>query len=195
MSSGPFWAWIAGAWFLLFPKTNAPFVLLEALNSALGLLGAWKLIGLFAKGWTRHAAALMLLATPFYTVMAFKYNANTIFVSLWPWTLFFFVKSLDDMKMRDAILFGGFAAACILSKYYAVILLLTSGLSLIFHPNGRKCILSPPALDCGGGPYRACFAASPLGIKDRCSSRRLRHRPYREGLAVFSPVCRQLSIR
>ena len=140
---GPFWAWIAGAWFLLFPKTNASFVLLEAINAGLGLLGAWKLIGLFARGRTRHAAALMLLATPLYTVMAFKYNANIIFLSLWPWTLFFFVRSLDGMKMRDAALFGAFAAACILSKYYAAILLMTCGLSLFFHPNGRKYVFSP----------------------------------------------------
>ncbi len=140
---GPFWAWIAGAWFLVFPVTNESFILLQALNSALGLLGAWMLAGLFARGWTRHAATLLLLATPLYTIMAFKYNANTIFVSLWPWTLFFFVKSLDRMRMRDAILFGAFAAACILSKYYSVILLMTCGLSLFFHSNGRKYILSP----------------------------------------------------
>jgi hypothetical protein len=140
---GPFWAWIAGAWFLVFPAGNPPFILLQAINSALGLWGAWLLIGLFTKGWTRHAAALMLLATPLYTVMAFKYNANTIFLSLWPWTLYFFVRSLDGMKPRDAALFGAFAAACILSKYYAVILLATCGLSLFFHPNGRKYVLSP----------------------------------------------------
>ncbi len=140
---GPFWAWIAGAWFLLFPVTNASFMLLQAINAALGLLGAWLLTGLFAKGWTRHASALMLVATPLYTFMAFRYNANTIFISLWPWTLFFFVRSLDGMKLRDAALFGAFAALCILSKYYAVILLMTCGLSLFFHPNGRKYLLSP----------------------------------------------------
>ncbi|MGO9547012.1 MAG: glycosyltransferase family 39 protein [Rhodomicrobium sp.] len=140
---GPFWAWIAGAWFMVFPNTNTAFVLLEALNATLGLLGAWLLIGLFAKGWTRHAAALLLVATPFYTFHAYKYNANTIFISLWPWTLFFFVRSLDNMKMRDAALFGIFAAASILSKYYAVILLAACALSLAFHPNGRRYILSP----------------------------------------------------
>ena len=139
---GPFWAWIAGAWFLVFPVTNASFILLEAIISALGLLGAWMLAGLFTRGWTRHAAVLMLLATPLYTIMAFKYNANTIFVLLWPWTLFFFVRSLDRMNARDAALFGAFAALCILSKYYAAILLMSCGLSLFFHPNGRKYVLS-----------------------------------------------------
>ncbi len=140
---GPFWAWIAGAWFLLFPKTNASFVLLEAINAALGLLGAWRLIGLFAKDWTRHAATLLLLATPFYTYMAYKYNANTILISLWPWTLFFFVSSLDNLSKRDAVWFGVFAALSILSKYYTVILLMTCAFSLYFHPNGRRYLLSP----------------------------------------------------
>ncbi len=139
---GPFWAWIAGGWFLLFPNTNASFVLLESLNATLGLLGAWLLIGLFAEGRARQAATLLLVATPFYTFFSFKYNANTIFISLWPWALYFFVKSLDNMKARDAALFGVFAAFCILSKYYAVILLLTCAISLIFHPNGRKYLFS-----------------------------------------------------
>jgi 4-amino-4-deoxy-L-arabinose transferase-like glycosyltransferase len=140
---GPFWAWIAGAWFQLFPKANTSFVLLEALNAALGLWGAWRLTGLFASGPTRHAATLLLVATPLYTVMAFKYNANTIFVSLWPWTLFFFVRSLDRLSKLDALWFGIFAAFCILSKYYSIILLITCAASLLFHPNGRRYILSP----------------------------------------------------
>ena len=107
----PFWAWIAGAWFLVFPVNNKSFILLAAINAALGLWGAWMLAGLFTRGWTRHAGILMLLATPLYTIVAFKFNANTIFVSLWPWTLYFFVKSLDGMKARDAAVFGAFAAA------------------------------------------------------------------------------------
>ncbi len=146
----PFWAWISGLWFLAFPNKDWCFHLLEALNAALGLLGAWRLIGLFAKGWERHAAALLLVATPFYTFLSFKYNADTIFLSLWPWTLFFFVRSLDNMKLQDAMAFGLFAAACMLSKYYAVILLMTCALSLAFHPNGRKYLLSPLPWIAGG---------------------------------------------
>ncbi len=139
---GPFWAWIAGIWFLVFPATNTSFVVLEALNAALGLLGAWRLNGLFVKGWQRHAATLLLTLTPFYTYMAYKYNANIIFISLWPWALFYFVRSLDRMTLRDAALFGVFAAAAMLSKYYAVVLLLTCALSLAVHPNGRKYLFS-----------------------------------------------------
>src|SRR5262249_32563217 len=114
---GPFWAWIAGVWFLVFPKSNASFVLLDALNATLGLWGSWRLAGLFVTGPVRHAATLLLIATPFYTFLAYKYNANTIFISLWPWTLYFFIKSLDDFRARDALFFGIFSAAALLSKY------------------------------------------------------------------------------
>ncbi len=117
---GPFWAWIAGAWFLLFPNTNTSFVLLEAVNATLGIFGVWMLVGLFTRGWERHAATLLLLATPFYTFNAYKYNANTIFISLWPWTLYFFIKSVDLMSKRNAVFFGILAAACILSMCCAV---------------------------------------------------------------------------
>ena len=52
----PFYAWIAGVWFMAFPRTNWAFVLLAVLNSAIGVAGAWRLTGLFANGWQRQAA-------------------------------------------------------------------------------------------------------------------------------------------
>ena len=140
---GPFWAWIAGFWFWVFPQTNTSFVLLAVLNATLGLFGAYRLIGLFTQGRDRQTATLLLLATPFYTFLSFKFNANTIFLSLWPWTLFFFVRSLDKSGWRDTILFAILAAVCILSKYYAIVLLATCAFSLLFHDNGWKYVRSP----------------------------------------------------
>jgi 4-amino-4-deoxy-L-arabinose transferase-like glycosyltransferase len=140
---GPFWAWIAGFWFYVFPHTNTSFVLLAVLNATLGLLGAYRLIGLFAQGRDRQTATLLLLATPFYTFLSFRYNANTIFLSLWPWTLFFFVRSLDKMEWRDTICFAILAAFCMLSKYYTIVLLGTCAFSLFLHDNGLKYVRSP----------------------------------------------------
>ena len=36
----PFWAWICGAWFEIFPRTGFSFAALSGLNAALGLWGA-----------------------------------------------------------------------------------------------------------------------------------------------------------
>ena len=102
----PFWAWIAGLWFMVFPTTDWPSVLLTVINATIGLLGAWSLVGLFASGWTRRAAMALLLCTPFYTFKSYNFNANSTFLSLWPWTLYFFTRSLESRRLGPSTLFG-----------------------------------------------------------------------------------------
>ncbi len=48
----PFWAWVAGLWFEVFPRADWAFALLAMLNAGLGLYGSWMLIGDFAGGHT-----------------------------------------------------------------------------------------------------------------------------------------------
>ena len=120
----PFWAWVAGYWFTVFPVKNWAFVLLCSLNATLALAGIWRVLSRFAEGMQRELAFLLLLFTSFYTFTAFQFNANTIFLSLWPWTLVFFLNALERGVMRDSILFGVFGAFMLLSKYSAIFLLL-----------------------------------------------------------------------
>jgi 4-amino-4-deoxy-L-arabinose transferase-like glycosyltransferase len=138
----PFWSWVCGAWFAVFPRADWAFAMLSSVNAALGLLGSWMLIGCFADGDKRVAAAALLLLTPFYTFLSYRYNANTIFLSIWPWTLFFFVRAIDRGKLFDAILFGVFMALAVLSKYYAVVLAATCLLAALQHPARRRYFLS-----------------------------------------------------
>lgn len=133
----PLWAWIAGLWFLVFPNREWAFVLLAVLNSATGLLGAWFLLGRFATGLTRQAAWLLLLCTPFYTFHCYMYNANTIFLSIWPWTLFCFVRALESRRLSDSIWFGAMIGAALLSKYYAITLVLTCLTASAMHAEAR----------------------------------------------------------
>jgi hypothetical protein len=121
----PFWAWICGAWFLVFPRTTWAFAILSVLNATIGLAGSWMLIGDFAAGPKRWAAFVLLLLTPFYTFGCFKYDANTIFLSIWPWTLHFFYRSLHHRQTIPALLVGLCAGLALMSKYYAVILIAT----------------------------------------------------------------------
>lgn len=133
----PFWAWIAGLWFMVFPRTDWPFVLLAVLNSAVGLMGAWRLIGSFADGWTRRAAMLLLLCTPFYTFKSYTYNANSIFLSLWPWTLYYFIQAIETRRVGPSALFGMMVGFCLLSKYYTIVLILTCLGASFAHPDWR----------------------------------------------------------
>jgi 4-amino-4-deoxy-L-arabinose transferase-like glycosyltransferase len=139
----PFWAWIAGLWFEVFPRADWAFTLLAVLNAGLGLYGSWMLIGDFADGDRRLAATVLLLLTPFYTFLALKYNANSIFLSLWPWTMHFCVRSLDNRRLRDAVLFGVFMALAMLSKYFALILAATCLVAALVHPERRSYFASP----------------------------------------------------
>jgi 4-amino-4-deoxy-L-arabinose transferase-like glycosyltransferase len=68
----PFWAWVTGAWFHVFPVNDWSFELLCVVNAAIGLLGSWALVGNFATGPKRVAATVLLLLTPYYTVLSRK---------------------------------------------------------------------------------------------------------------------------
>ncbi len=139
----PFWAWIAGIWFSFMPHRDWAFYLLALLNANIGLLGAWKLAGRFASGDKRVGATLLLLLTPFYTFLSFKYNANSIFLSLWPWTAYFFARSIDETRLVPSVVFGAMAAAALLSKYYAAILLASCFFAALVHPGRRRYFASP----------------------------------------------------
>jgi len=130
----PFWAWICGAWFAVFPRAGWAFAILSSLNAAVGLVGSWKLIGRFAEGDKRTAATALLLLTPFYTFLCYNFNANTIFLSIWPWTTYFFLRAIDEDGIVDAILFGVCMGLALLSKYYALILGATCFLAALQHP-------------------------------------------------------------
>ena len=130
----PFWAWVCGAWFAVFPRAGWAFAILSSLNAAVGLVGSWKLIGRFAEGDKRTAATALLMLTPFYTFLSYKYNANSIFLSIWPWTSYFFLRAIDEGGIVDAILFGVGIALALLSKYYALVLGATCFLAALQHP-------------------------------------------------------------
>jgi 4-amino-4-deoxy-L-arabinose transferase-like glycosyltransferase len=138
----PFWAWICGLWFSVFPRTGWAFTLLSSLNAGIGLWGAWMLIGDFADGRKRMTAWMLLLLTPLYTFYAYKYNANTIFLSIWPWTLHYFIRSVRGRAFGDAIGFGLCVGLALMSKYYAVILVATCFLAVLQHPARWKYLAS-----------------------------------------------------
>jgi 4-amino-4-deoxy-L-arabinose transferase-like glycosyltransferase len=139
----PLWAWIAGGWFQFMPRSALAFALLCAANVAIGLWGAWMLIGRFAEGWTRVAAFVLLLLTPFYALNAFVFNANAIFISLWPWTAWAFVRAMDERGLSSALVFGGMAGLDLMAKYYAVILLAACVLAALAHPKAKAYFASP----------------------------------------------------
>src|SRR5438309_176101 len=107
----------------MLPRTDWSFYLLSAVNAGIGLVGVWFLAGRFLKDLPRLAAVIFLIFLPSYTVMATNFNANTILLSLWPWTIYFFVRSIENAGKAGAVTFGIFAAAALLSKYFSALLI------------------------------------------------------------------------
>jgi Dolichyl-phosphate-mannose-protein mannosyltransferase len=134
----PFYAWVTGLWFQVFPRQDWCFFLLSAVNVAVGLTGVWFLAGRFLAGWTRLAAVLLLAFVPFYNLEAIKFNANAILLSTWPWTAYFFIRSIDSGTMRQGALFGATAAISLLSKYFSLYLLACCLIAALLHPDARK---------------------------------------------------------
>ncbi|WP_459697634.1 glycosyltransferase family 39 protein [Acidisoma sp. C75] len=138
----PFWAAVCGIWFRIFPRSLWAFAALSSLNAGIGLLGAWRAIGNFATGFRQRAAWALLLLTPLYTFYAYKYDANIIFISIWPWTLHFFMRSLQGRRAKDAAWLGLCVGLAMMSKYYALILVATLFLAALQHPSRRRYFAS-----------------------------------------------------
>jgi hypothetical protein len=138
----PFWSWVAGAWFSIMPRSSWSFWLLSELNGAIGLAGAWALIGRFSNRRMQMLGVLILMLTPFYQFNAQRFNANTILLSLWPWTLYFFVRSVETRMLRHAALCGLLAGFSILSKYFGAILIATCFFAALTHDSRRRYFTS-----------------------------------------------------
>lgn len=129
----PLWAWVAALWSTILPRQDWSLYLLSELNASLGILGAWALIGRFTQGPARAAGCLLLLLTTLYSFNALRFNANTFQLSVWPWTMYFFVRSIEDRTIRSGVLFGLFAGLAVLSKYYAFLLLASCFVAALQH--------------------------------------------------------------
>lgn len=133
----PLWGWIAGLWFKLLPRQDWALYFLSELNASLGLLGAWFLTGRFVRERVQTCATLLLLLTTLYSFNALRFNANTMQLSLWPWTMYFFVRSLEEKSIRTGVLFGLFAGLSVLSKYYALLMLASCFAAALMHQDRR----------------------------------------------------------
>lgn len=142
----PLFAWVTGAWFVVFPTTDMAYHLLSYLNVAIGLLGVYRL----AQAIDRHDLALpavILLSMAFpYSTLAVKFNANAILLSVWPWVAVAWVHSIQKTG-RSGLLWsmalGVLAALAMLGKYYSGVFLLALFLAAFASAPGRAWFMTP----------------------------------------------------
>lgn len=128
----PLFGWITAAWFAIVPTKDWAYYLLNELN-----LGAALWMITLAMGRTMSAdkvltaVVLTSLCTHFGPDSGFKYNANTAqlpFVAGFTWTM---LRATERNRYAWFIAAGIFGAAAILTKYYALVLMLAIGLGML----------------------------------------------------------------
>ena len=142
----PFFAWVVGVWFTVFPNTDWAYRLLSYTNVAVGLAGVVFLGKRLGLGALAYWGALLLLWTFPYTSLAGKFNANSQLLSLWPWAAGLMLASWQARGAAAwvwTVLLGLVAAACMLSKYYSGVFLAGFLLPVLLHPQGRQWMCTP----------------------------------------------------
>ncbi len=130
----PLAAWVVGAWFTVFPRTDWAFYLLSMSSVALALWIAWCIAGRYLDGEKRVLALAMLTLIPLLNFHPLKFNANTILIPLWALTTLWFIRSIENRKALGAALAGLAGAAAMLGKYWSVFLLAGLALAALVHP-------------------------------------------------------------
>ena len=142
----PFFAWVVGAWFAVFPTADWAYRLLAYTNVALGLWGVAVLARRLHLAHLAPSAVLLLLWALPYTTLAGKFNANSQLLSLWPWAAVALLASFESTgRARWAwhLALGLLAAASFLSKYYSGVFLLGFLVVAFTRADGRRWLRSP----------------------------------------------------
>ncbi|MFC7407556.1 glycosyltransferase family 39 protein [Hydrogenophaga atypica] len=142
----PFFAWVVGVWFAVFPTADWAYRLLAYTNVAVGLWGVAVLARRLQLAHLAPTALLLLLWALPYTTLAAKFNANSQLLSLWPWTAVALLTAMDSRGARGwawHIALGLLAAACFLSKYYSGVFLVGFLVVALTRAEGRRWLLSP----------------------------------------------------
>lgn len=146
----PLFAWLVGAWFEVFPTRVWAYYLLSYLNAGVGVWGIVRLARLWLPGDISAARRNVFVMTVLlfaalslpYSNLAAKFNADTVLLSLWPWTAYVFFAAIGAVEPRRQLLFalslGVMAAAAMLGKYYSALLLASLVLVSFSHRDGRR---------------------------------------------------------
>ncbi|MFC4274873.1 glycosyltransferase family 39 protein [Achromobacter aloeverae] len=142
----PAFAWIAAAWFKVFPHTDLAYFALSSVNATMGICGIVALARRFLPLRDALIVGLAMAVTPIYSTLAIKFNANTVLLSLWPWTAYFFIRYVQTGTRKSAAAFGAAAALAMLGKYFSITLLIGLGLAGLVRPTWRAQLLRPRTL-------------------------------------------------
>jgi 4-amino-4-deoxy-L-arabinose transferase-like glycosyltransferase len=130
--------WMTALWFGVFPLQEWAFYLLSMATATLALWVIWMIADRYLPGERRAAGLALMTLVPFFNFLAIKYNANAAMTPTWALTTWFFLRSFESRRTGWAALAGLAAAAAMLAKYWAVILLIGLGIAALDDPRRAR---------------------------------------------------------
>jgi hypothetical protein len=130
-------------WFAVFPTADWAYYLLAMATVGVTLWIAWLISARYLDGDKRVVGLALLTLVPFFNFHALKFNVNTVLMPLWAVTTLWFLRSFESRRLRDAVLAGLGAAACMYGKYWSIVLLIGLGIAALADARRAAYFRSP----------------------------------------------------
>jgi 4-amino-4-deoxy-L-arabinose transferase-like glycosyltransferase len=156
----PLPAWLAGAWFSIFPLTTWAYDLFAVGIATVSLWVAFVVSTRYLDGVKSAVGLALLTLVPFFNFHALKFNANSAMMPWWALTTWFFLRSFEtpppypppqagegeskdphplagEGRVGAATLAGLAAAGAMLTKYWSVVLLAALAIGAASDPRRK----------------------------------------------------------
>jgi 4-amino-4-deoxy-L-arabinose transferase-like glycosyltransferase len=139
----PFTAWVAAAWFTVFPRADWAYYLLSTTSIAVALWFTWLIAARLVDGEKRAVALVLLAFAPVFNLLPLKFNANAVLIPVWAGATWLFLRSYSTRTLAAGALAGAGAAFAMLTKYWSVFLIVGFAAGAFVHPRWRDYFRSP----------------------------------------------------
>jgi len=133
----PFPAWVAIAWFAVFPRADWAYYLLATTSVAVALWFIWLIATRFVEGDKRAVALVLLAFAPVFNLQPLKFNSNALLIPVWAGATYLFLRSYSSRTLLSGALAGVGAAIAMLTKYWSVFLIVGFAAGALVHPQRR----------------------------------------------------------
>lgn len=133
----PLSGFVAEGFYRLFGETNLGIYVASQVCILLGFIYIYKLAGLFLSKEKAVLSAMLLEGVIYYGFSSMEFNVNVLSLALWPVTVYYFYRAMNENKLSFWALTGVFAALNIWNKYVGGILLIAMALYLLLTAEGR----------------------------------------------------------
>jgi len=139
----PFPAWVAAAWFAVFPCADWAYYLLATTSVSVALWFIWLIATRFVAGEKRALALVLLAFAPIFNLQPLKFNSNALLIPVWAGATYLFLRSYSSRTLLAGVLAGAGAAVAMLTKYWSVFLIVGFAAGAFAHPRWRDYFRSP----------------------------------------------------